>query len=81
MCEEINEAQAEELDNRQKQIMRNESRILIALEGLRAAHWHLLYAYRNSGKKVDEPIMKHYKKLVMENDSEIENIKKMLEVI
>tara|TARA_R100000687_G_C6416425_1_gene148849 strand:+ start:43 stop:288 length:246 start_codon:yes stop_codon:yes gene_type:complete len=81
MREEINEAQVEESNGRQEQMMRNESKILTAKEGLRAAYWHLLYAYRDSGKKVDEPIMKHYKKLVMEIDSEIENIKKMLEVI
>ena len=81
MNEEINEAQAEELNGRQEQMMRNESRILIAHEGLRAAYWHLLYAYRDSGKKPDEPKMLDIKGLIIGLDSEIENIKKMLEVI
>ena len=81
MNEEINEAQAEELNGRQEQMMRNESWILIAHEGLRAAYWHLLYAYRDSGKKPDEPKMLDIKGLIIGLDSEIENIKKMLEVI
>ena len=81
MNEEINEDQAEELNGRQEQMMRNESRILIAHEGLIAAYWHLLYAYRDSGKKPDEPKMLDIKGLIIGLDSEIENIKKMLEVI
>ena len=81
MNKEINEDQAEELNGRQEQMMRNESRILIAHEGLRAAYWHLLYAYRDSGKKPDEPKMLDIKGLIIGLDSEIENIKKMLEVI
>ena len=62
-------------------MMRKESRILIAHEGLRAAYWHLLYAYRDSGKNPDEPKMLDIKGLIIGLDSEIENIKKMLEVI
>ena len=81
MNEEINEAQAEELNGRQEQMMRNESRILIAHEGLRAAYWHLLYAYRDSGRKPDEPKMLDIKGSIIGLDSYIENIKKMLKVI
>jgi hypothetical protein len=81
MCEEINEVQVEESNGRQEQMMRNESKILRAKEGLRAAYWHLLYAYRDSGKKPDEPRMLDIKGSIIELDSDIENIKKMLKVI
>lgn len=92
--EEINEAQAEELDGRQEQMMRNQSKILIALEGLRAAYWHLLNAYHNVNEygrlldldlelqnPTDEPRMLDIKGLIIELDSEIKNIKKLMEVI
>ena len=81
MNEEINEDQAEELNGRQEQMMRNESRILIALEGLRASYWHLLYAYRNSGRKPDEPKMLDIKGSIIGLDSYIKDIKKLMEVI
>ena len=63
------------------QVLMNQSKILIAKEGLRAAYYHMLCVYRDTGSKLDEPIMIHYKNLIVKIDSEIKNIKKTMELL